>query len=105
MRAILISLSRRVVRFDWLGNAPTREQIVYCFILAGEREPQGSHGEIQFAVTKAGSLRRTPTDTLTRSSGSAGRGAEPGTNANAVRYHSAEKSAFPRKKTCVSSSF
>ena len=51
-RAILISLSRRVVRFDWLGNAPTREQIVYCFILAGEREPQGSHGEIQFAVTR-----------------------------------------------------
>ena len=46
----MISLSRRVVRFDWLGNAPTREQIVYCFILAGEREPQGSHGEIQFAV-------------------------------------------------------
>ena len=41
-----------LVSFGWLGNAPTYEQIVYCFILTGEREPQGRHGEIQSAVTR-----------------------------------------------------
>ena len=40
------------VSFGWLGNAPTREQVVHCFILTGEREPHGRHGEIQSAVTR-----------------------------------------------------
>jgi hypothetical protein len=39
-------------QFRLLGNAPTYEQIVYCFILVGDREPQGGYGEIQFAVTR-----------------------------------------------------
>jgi len=66
--------SNEPVSFDCLGNAPTRQQIVYCFILAGDYEPQGGYGKIQFAIAEAGSLHTTPADTLTRSSGGAEKG-------------------------------
>jgi hypothetical protein len=38
--------------FEGLGLVPTREQIVHCLILAGERDPGDGHREFKFAVIR-----------------------------------------------------